>query len=428
MYAKKIIFVSLLILFYSFCFSQDYWESIYSSEDNIHCLAINSIGYLFVGSQNGIHRSIDNGINWENVGLENMSVYCLTINSNDDILAGTGGFNTIYLSEDNGENWIPKYSSISNVVSIFINSDSYIFAGMGGDYGIIRSIDYGENWDVVLSLSDSEQVNSICEKLDGALFTGTTDFMGGGGIYRSIDQGDSWELFGLEYEFISSLAINSNDVIFAGSRGQYYEGGGGVFYSSDNGVTWIELRNDVLVTSIAIDSEDRIFIGCSELYGYTGAVHISEDNGETWQQIETEVIPEETEISFLKISEDDFVYAISYGGLMNEIFRSVQPTGIIDNYEIPSDHNIELFNYPNPFNPSTTINFSLLQSCDVELSIYNVKGQKIKQLVSEQLTASQHSVVWNGDNENGNNVSSGVYFYKLETNNELKINKAIIVK
>lgn len=85
-------------------------------------------------------------------------------------------------------------------------------------------------------------------------------------------------------------------------------------------------------------------------------------------------------------------------------------------------------NYPNPFNPSTTINFSLLQPCGVELSIYNVKGQKIKQLVSEQLSASQHSVVWNGDDENSKNVGSGVYFYKLETDNELKIKKAIIVK
>ena len=424
MYAKKIIFVSLLILFYSFCFSQDYWESIYSSEDNIHCLAINSIGYLFVGSQNGIHRSIDNGINWENVGLENMSVYCLTINSNDDILAGTGGFNTIYLSEDNGENWIPKYSSISNVVSIFINSNSYIFAGMGGDYGIIRSIDYGENWDVVLSLSDNEQVNSICEKLDGALFTGTTDFMGGGGIYRSIDQGDSWELVGMEYHFFSSLAVNSNDEIFAGSRGHYTQGIGGVYHSNGNGENWDTLTNEFYVNDIAIDSENRIFIGCAP---FNASVRFSEDNGETWQLIESEVIPWQTEINFINIYEDDYIYVISYGGLINEIFRSVQPTGILENYEIPTFQNIKLNNYPNPFNPVTTISFNLpLNVKNPVIEISNIRGEKVRQF---SILKSQSSIVWDGNDDSGNPVSSGVYLYKLSVDGKSKsVKKCLMLK
>lgn len=72
-------------------------------------------------------------------------------------------------------------------------------------------------------------------------------------------------------------------------------------------------------------------------------------------------------------------------------------------------------NYPNPFNPATTIVFELNSGniVDIEVVIYNVKGQKVRQLVSGQLSAGQHSVVWDGKDENKQSVSSGVYYYRL---------------
>ncbi len=85
-------------------------------------------------------------------------------------------------------------------------------------------------------------------------------------------------------------------------------------------------------------------------------------------------------------------------------------------------------NYPNPFNPSTTINYSLKQNSKVNLSIYNIKGQKVKQLVSDQFPDSQHSVVWNGKDDSGKSVSSGIYFYKMKTENYEKTRKMILMK
>ncbi len=86
-------------------------------------------------------------------------------------------------------------------------------------------------------------------------------------------------------------------------------------------------------------------------------------------------------------------------------------------------------NYPNPFNPSTTIEFSTTEHTEhTELIIYNIKGQKVKQLVSGQFSSGRHSVIWNGKDENDKPVSSGIYFYKLSTDNEMKVKKAIIVK
>ena len=90
-------------------------------------------------------------------------------------------------------------------------------------------------------------------------------------------------------------------------------------------------------------------------------------------------------------------------------------------------------NYPNPFNPETTISFSVTQTSSfVTLEIYNIKGQKVKQLVSNsvnQLSACQHSVVWNGTDENNQPVSSGIYFYKLKSGKDFsEIKKMLLLK
>ncbi len=85
-------------------------------------------------------------------------------------------------------------------------------------------------------------------------------------------------------------------------------------------------------------------------------------------------------------------------------------------------------NYPNPFNPSTTITYSLKINSKVTLNIYNIKGQKVKQLVSDQLSAGQHSVIWNGTDDNSKPVSSSIYFYKMKTNNHEETKKMILMK
>jgi len=86
-----------------------------------------------------------------------------------------------------------------------------------------------------------------------------------------------------------------------------------------------------------------------------------------------------------------------------------------------------LSNYPNPFNPSTTIEFSIHNDSNVELVIFNIKGQKVKQLVSDQHTAGQHSIVWNGEDNFGNSVSSGIYFYQLKIDGKVRKSKKMIL-
>ena len=103
-----------------------------------------------------------------------------------------------------------------------------------------------------------------------------------------------------------------------------------------------------------------------------------------------------------------------------------QPVGVDDNV-VPSN-NIFLSNYPNPFNPNTIISFSIPEKSEVELNIFNIKGQLIKTLIDETQIAGEHSIIWDGRNESNQLVSSGIYFYKLETKNISEIKKCLLLK
>ncbi len=84
--------------------------------------------------------------------------------------------------------------------------------------------------------------------------------------------------------------------------------------------------------------------------------------------------------------------------------------------------------YPNPFNPSTTISFSVAVDSKVKITVYNSKGQLVKQLVDTNYNKGHHSVVWNGQDRNNRSVGSGVYFYKMETGKYSLTKKFMLMK
>ena len=93
-----------------------------------------------------------------------------------------------------------------------------------------------------------------------------------------------------------------------------------------------------------------------------------------------------------------------------------------------STPNYGLNNYPNPFNPTTTISFSVTQNSDfVNLQVYNIKGQKIKTLEQNEFTKGFHSIIWDGNDESGKPVSSGIYFYKLNVNGKTEVVKKCLL-
>lgn len=85
-------------------------------------------------------------------------------------------------------------------------------------------------------------------------------------------------------------------------------------------------------------------------------------------------------------------------------------------------------NFPNPFNPNTKISFSIFENTNVELLIYNVRGELINLLIDDNLEANSYNLVWNGKDDLGHQVGAGIYFYSLKTDNNIQTKKMVLVK
>ena len=96
--------------------------------------------------------------------------------------------------------------------------------------------------------------------------------------------------------------------------------------------------------------------------------------------------------------------------------------------KLPVIESLAAHNYPNPFNPETTIRFSVPTSGNVKIDIYNIRGQRVTTLLNETLNYGHHSAVWNGTDSNGRSVGSGVYFYRIHAGGENVTNRMLLMK
>ena len=123
------------------------------------------------------------------------------------------------------------------------------------------------------------------------------------------------------------------------------------------------------------------------------------------------------------ISEDMTLYYDGELQIMNNLLSDWSGNGISASLNIIPDTYILESAYPNPFNPTTTLNFSLPIETKVSLSIYNIQGREIISLIQSKLDAGYHFVVWNADNH-----SSGIYFVQMIAGDYIHTQKIMLVK
>lgn len=119
-------------------------------------------------------------------------------------------------------------------------------------------------------------------------------------------------------------------------------------------------------------------------------------------------------------------YGINGSAIMSAQFRPYLLNN--ETEELPSPLNIEITNYPNPFNPNTVIQYTVKRKDSVCLDIYNIRGQKVITLVNEIQTPGQYQISWNGKDQQGKALSSGVYFAKITTVSSSAVRKMIMIK
>ncbi|MFC1555789.1 FlgD immunoglobulin-like domain containing protein [candidate division KSB1 bacterium] len=102
-------------------------------------------------------------------------------------------------------------------------------------------------------------------------------------------------------------------------------------------------------------------------------------------------------------------------------------TGIHDGVDSPEEYKL-MGNYPNPFNNGTMINYRMPASSHVQLNIYSASGNKVKTLLNTTVPAGEHGEYWDGTNDSGVPVSSGIYFYRFSAGSYSAVKKLILLK
>jgi hypothetical protein len=146
---------------------------------------------------------------------------------------------------------------------------------------------------------------------------------------------------------------------------------------------------------------------------YYEDVQIPEDGGLT-KAIEVRIHPYST-----------FTGTIYFDDLSIKVI--LKPTGVGEENDIPMSYELSQ-NYPNPFNPSTTIKYAIPQQSLVKIKVYDILGREVKTLVNVERSPGIYSVQWNGDNNYGSKVASGIYIYRVVAGTFIQVKKMILLK
>ncbi len=115
-------------------------------------------------------------------------------------------------------------------------------------------------------------------------------------------------------------------------------------------------------------------------------------------------------------------------GFESDIISFIPDMTDIDDESVPVFETELIGNYPNPFNPTTTICFALKQPQQTSIKVYNIKGQLVKTLFNDNLSTGNHTIVWDGTDSDGRGMATGIYFFRMECEDYCKTIKSLLIK
>ena len=368
---------------------------------NVNSLAVHPSGRLFSHvNKDGVYYSDDEGINWIRTNL-NDTLYIdsrssLAINSTGDIYAICNA--ALYKSSDYGESWFRIYSS-PNIVygDLFASPNGTLF--ISNSSGLYSSSNSGLNWVRINGFSylDAFNINS-----EGTLFAA-----GNSQICISTDNGSNWIPRGMNGQWVLAISFDRYNNVYAGTCDH------GLFKSTNNGLNWQNIGlggRDVDI--ISINKNDEIIV-CTE-YG----LYASTSNGLSWISFQNGIFDG---LKTIAVDSSGYFFAGTYEEGVYKTFSSlisVKP----DFNNIPEKFNL-IQNFPNPFNPVTTIKFEIPVLSKVKIIIYDMLGREVQELLNQKLNPGTYEVKWNADK-----FSSGVYFYSLQTDEFTQTKKMVLIK
>jgi len=426
----KFLFIVALILQFGTAFgSTSLWQRIDDSlNDMIRTLAIDKKGRLWAGGHiNGVWFSDDGGKTWQQSGLPDKSVWCLAVDSQGRIWAGGDG---AFISIDDGKNWyghndfLPTYEGRQGVGNLLVNKNNDVLAVSFHRlyFSQYRSNNEYVPWREAFIPADyAVAVNS-----KNYIFVGLL----GGKLAVSYDDTKSWIIkdpTGNKGPGGYSMVINSKDQIF---YSMYHNEGEGrhssfVYRTDDDGRTYKEIKPFLFGYEIS-DSGVRLFLAKNDWLfatGNRGEIALSKDDGDTWQKVNDGLLDR----AVWSLTSDSLgnVYVGTDSGIYHTKYELL--TSIEKSPQFPADFSLQQ-NFPNPFNSQTVIRYSLTARSPCTLCIYDLSGRKVRRLIEDIEAEGLHEIDWNGLDDHGNPVASGIYILKMKAGTFADYKKMTFIK
>ncbi len=410
------------------------------SPDAVSSISVVDQNVIWVcGDATACYRSTNGGFNWlpAYTGLPSVALYGISALDANTCWVGTGT-GSIYKTTNGGTSWTLQQAvsgSFINGIKMF-NSNFGVYTGdptgAGQPYQMRRTTNGGTNWVLATTspIASSEfgvinawdwldtssfwvgSANTTPSATTAKVYRTTTGFFGTWSFATLTGTGGT---AGLYYQAIAFINATSG---LAGSNAST------IMKTTDGGVTWTAASNPPGVTSYAAinmygfkDASGVIRLSINETAGYK--VFKTTNLGTSWTQ---ETLPTQgttNGLQHMQFIDQNLGYAGGNAGIM---LRWGPPLGVEPNINIPDKSSLKQ-NYPNPFNPKTTINFTLAQTGNVTLKVYNLMGQEVVTLINGIQTAGEHSVTLDASN-----LPSGTYFYSMKSGDFTETKTMVLVK
>ena len=312
--------------------------------------------------------------------------------------------------------------SLNVINKNIVSKDHIILAGGRSSttgMTVYLSKNAGLLWQRYNLFSDYGSVNCFASDSSTILVGGYKYSTRLGAVYKTTNEGTNWINIsnGLSNmsKTVNSLAIDPT------SPNTYYAAcDNGVFKSTDAGLNWNSINNDFRsFTSLIINpySPKEIFT-CSQ----NGGVLFSEDYGINWSQKNNGL-----STNYLVSLEFDKKKGILYAGSGDKGLFKYKFTNEADDSKSPTKYVLSS-NFPNPFKENTNIEYEIPSLTNVELTIYNLRGQRVKTLINQIHSNGIYSTNWNGLNEQRMQMANGIYYYILKTDKYVAKKKMVLVR